>query len=107
MITILDVQLAFFETLRKKATPHRTPDFAKLGKDFGMDARVTGRLWFIEEHNTGYKGVLERWEFRVQLSHDNKDKDGTRSFWADLLPGLLVMAPHPVFSEADVGDGAA
>lgn len=82
MITIKDVQECFDATLRKKATPHRTPDFKQIFKEFPADTPVNGERWFLEEHNTGYDGLLERWEFRTE--------DKKLSFWADLLPGLIV-----------------
>lgn len=91
MITIKDVEDCFEETLRVKATPHRTPDFEKLRAEYGGDTPVKGRMWFIEEHNTGYGGLLERWEFVV----DEPDLPRA-SFWADLLPGMFGMAPKTV-----------
>ena len=84
MITISDVEECFLMTLRKKATPHREPDFKVLKKVFGPDTPVKGRRWFIEEHNTGYEGVLERWQFR------GGEEPNDFSFWADILPGLLT-----------------
>lgn len=90
MMTINDVEMCFKATVLKKATPHREPDFKKLNEEFGPDTEVKGIQWFIEEHNTGYGGVLERWEFRGE-------KDNLRfSFWADLLPGLILSSPKPV-----------
>jgi hypothetical protein len=86
-ITVNDVEACFKETLRMKATPHREPDFKKIRATVGADCEVKAMMWFIEANNTGYDGLLERWEFRAE-------KDGKRiSFWADLLPRLIVSAP--------------
>lgn len=88
-ITIRDVQDRFDETLRRKGTPHRTPDFRKLNKEFGPDTPVRGCLWFIEKCNAGRVGLLERWEFKGE-------KNGLRfSFWADLAPPLIESTKAP------------
>lgn len=86
-LTLQTLEQAFKATKRAKATPHRTPDFKKLRKLVEPDALVSGRMVFIEEHNTGYGGVLYRWQFFMT------DKDGNRvSVWADLLPDIVTSA---------------
>jgi hypothetical protein len=85
-LTLLGLETAFKETLMKGATPHRAPDFDRLRRVVELTAPVMGRMWFIEEHNTGYDGVLFRWQF----SMPRKDGSDERvSVWADLLPGLI------------------
>jgi hypothetical protein len=84
-LTLLGLETAFKETLMKGATPHRTPDFEAIRARVAPDAVVTGRFWFIEEHNTGYGGLLERWQFVVERTNGKH-----LSFWADLLPGLIT-----------------
>ena len=85
-MNLLMLEMAFLETAAK-ATPHREPDFEKLRKlPGGSSANVTGQMVFIEEHNTGYDGVLERWMMRMP---SGKDGGGYVTFQIDLLPGLI------------------
>ena len=87
-LTVKGVQRLFKETLKRGATPHREPDFRKIFKLVEGDPEVRGHMFFVEEHNTGYDGLLERWRFAVY------DTGGARiEFWADLLPGLIKTGP--------------
>lgn len=76
----------YFAECCKHSTPHREPDFAYLKEAAvnGGDTPVRGSIVFLEEHNTGYDGLLERWWFTVP------DKEGTKiTFMADLMPGFV------------------
>jgi hypothetical protein len=83
-LTLNALESIFEDTLRV-ATPHREPDFDKIRKVVDGDVLVRGQMVFIEEHNTGYDGVLERWMFNAPRS----DGTGKVSFMADLLPGQV------------------
>lgn len=74
-----------FRRVELEATPHRRPDFnniKKLVKDPALPLR--GKLMFIEEHNTGYDGFLERWLFALPAKEGNDIH-----FFADMLPGMV------------------
>lgn len=94
-LTVKGVERLYKATVKHGATPHRTPDFKKILRMVEGDPEVRGRLYFIEEHNTGYDGLLERWMFRVY------DHGGAKiEFWADLLPGLITPHAPPVIPVA-------
>lgn len=81
MITLDDLQAAFRVT-KKKATPHREPNFEHIREvATNENPEVRMQLVFLEEHNTGYDGNLERYMCRVEPSIH---------FQVDLLPGLVV-----------------
>lgn len=75
----------------EQATPHRNPDFEYIHELIGnSDPPVKGTMWFIETHNTGYDGVLERWSFSFTSANGE-----VHSFWADLLPGYITHTSDP------------
>jgi hypothetical protein len=76
-----DIQLLSIRC-QQKATPHRVPDFKKLKSLVDGDPEITGSMVFLEEHNTGYDGVLYRYILQVA--------DTKIQFQVDLLPGDLT-----------------
>jgi hypothetical protein len=77
-----DVRLAS-RVCEAAATPHRVPDFDAIATRVEGDPEVRGTLVFLEMHNTGWSGVLERWLLTVEGAA------GPIEFVADLLPGAF------------------
>lgn len=92
-LTFEKVESVFKLGKKKRATPHREPDFKKIRK-LGVkdDEPVRGTLWFIEEHGVGPPSIpfLERWEFITQTPEGKQVR-----FWADLLPGYIRTEELP------------
>jgi len=85
MVLLSQLERAYKETFHK-ATPHREVDFKIIRSMTGeKDPEVWMALVFIEEHNTGYDGLLERY-----LCNVGKQK---LVFQIDLLPGFIHMEP--------------
>jgi hypothetical protein len=83
MLVLSDLQ-KLCDACEAWATPHRVPDFHAIWPLVDGDPEVRGQVAFIEEHNTGYDGLLYRWLFMI------KGKDGeTEQFQADLLPDMI------------------
>ena len=77
-----------FANCKRMANPHREPDFpslARIAKD-GWNTIVRGRCVFIEEHNTGWDGCLNRWMFTITTVNN-----AAFSFQCDLMPDQLIM----------------
>jgi len=85
-MTLNELETAY-KQCSKIATPHRELNFDYLRKIAKDDAIIKGTLVFIEEHNTGYAGHLERW-IMVIPTKDEK----TISVQIDLLPGQIKNA---------------
>jgi hypothetical protein len=85
-MNISELEQAFLAT-EKVATPHRLPDFKEIRKNM-LDTKeqLSASLVFLEEHNTGYRGNLERWFVSFT------SKTGPIMFQIDLLPGLITRA---------------
>ena len=84
MITLNELQAAFHVT-KRRATPHRHPDFEAIREASGVDDPPVGiGMVFLEEHNTGYDGNLERYMCRVEPNIH---------FQIDLLEGLVTSEP--------------
>jgi hypothetical protein len=84
MITLSELEAAYKVT-KARSTPHRHPAFALIRKECDNDdPDVNTMLVFVEEHNTGYDGVLHRYMCRVEPSV---------MFQIDLLPGMIVAEP--------------
>ena len=71
---------AAFAECEARATPHRLPDFDAIATRVEGDPEVRGTLVFLEMHNTGWSGVLERWLLTIEGAA------GPIEFVADLLP---------------------
>jgi hypothetical protein len=81
---LAELEQAFLVT-EKTATPHRIPDFKFIRSQMvDPNEQLGTSLMFIEEHNTGYNGILERWFVTFQ---DKEDK--SILFQIDLLPGMI------------------
>jgi hypothetical protein len=92
VLTLTALRDVFLET-DMKAAPHRRPNFKHIMAMVDGNPEVKGQFWFVETHNTGYDGVLERWSFTVP-SKDNVPM----TFWADLLPGKISTGSGPVIA---------
>lgn len=84
-ITLQDCMDAMIKTKAVGATPHRDLNWEEVVERVGLKAPIKGVVMFMEEHNTGYDGWLERWMMQAA------DKDGKPlTLWLDLLPGMFT-----------------
>ena len=83
---LIDVEELYAHTV-KYATPHRHPNFDSLKKAIDADAEITGSMVFLEEYNTGYDGILERWILTAPTKNGGKIQ-----FQMDVLPGSIRTA---------------
>jgi hypothetical protein len=85
MIKLSQLEEAYKRTFHT-ATPHREVDFKTVRNLTGeKDPEVVMTMIALEEKNTGYDGLLERYLCRV-----GKTK---LSFQVDLLPGFVKTEP--------------
>jgi hypothetical protein len=84
MVTIKELR-DVAEVTELRANPHRIVDWERLQEaEIPSDAEVSMRLVFVEEHNTGYEGHLERYLCSIINTKVR--------FQIDLLPSLIVKA---------------
>ena len=89
-LTVDRLMVIYQAGLERGATPHREPDFTEIIKaaKLGKDTPLRGNKVFIEENNTGYDGVLERWIFTAEA---NDTKSSPLTFMVDILPDIVVV----------------